>query len=239
MADEPAGLADEQDDEQAMLREAFGLADEQADLADEQDEQAILREAFESENGHAEDDTWFDSDGEPFPEACEAMDVERPPAAAVVAPATAELPSFASSITACAPVVLQEQLAALEAVNMEGFVRNGDAFEAYFKSWDLRLYTATSAAGQLLGFAISGAEGRGKVFLYELHIHKDARGCGLGRKFIDLVESSGTPYRGSTTMELNVHKDNPSKGFYERLGFDITGEASSGLALVMRRKRKR
>ena len=31
-------------------------------------------------------------------------------------------------------------------------------------------HIATLESGELVGFAISGAEGRGKVFLYELHV---------------------------------------------------------------------
>ena len=77
------------------------------------------------------------------------------------------------------------------------------------------------------------------MFLYELHVDGDARGRGLGRALIDLVERSGTSRgRGGTTFELNVHKENTdAQGFYEHLGFAPMGETSGGLALVMRRKR--
>ena len=65
---------------------------------------------------------------------------------------------------------LQEQLVALEAANMAAFERNGESFAAYFTRWDLMIHTAKAADGTLMGFAISGAEGRGKLFLYELHV---------------------------------------------------------------------
>ena len=89
-----------------------------------------------------------------------------------------------------------------------------------------------------MGFAISGAEGRGMVFLYELHVAKPARKRGVARSLLDLVERS-SPSRGrsSPTVELNVHRGNDALGFYEREGFAPTGELSGGDVIVMRRKR--
>lgn len=57
-----------------------------------------------------------------------------------------------------------------------------------------------------MAFAISGAEGRGKQFFYELHVKDDAGGVGLGRTLVDLAERSGTSRgRGSVMIELDVH----------------------------------
>ena len=156
------------------------------------------------------------------------------------APAAPTAPAFASSIAACLPAAAQEQLTALEAANMAGFTRNGDAFDRYFTKWDLTVHTVRSADGQLLGFAISGLEGRGKAFLYELHVAADARSRGFGRALIDLVERSATRARGGGggTVELHVHKSNiAAQEFYEHLGFVLVGEASEGRVLVMQRKR--
>ena len=99
-------------------------------------------------------------------------------------------------------------------------------------------HIATASDGALMGFAISGAEGRGLVFLYELHVAKSARKRGVARSLLDLVERS-SPSRGrsSPTVELNVHRGNDALGFYEREGFAPTGELSGGDVIVMRRKR--
>lgn len=59
--------------------------------------------------------------------------------------------------------MLQEKLIELEKTNMAAFKRNGDAFDTYFRRWDLMVHTAMSGAGELLAFAISGMEGRAKV----------------------------------------------------------------------------
>lgn len=148
------------------------------------------------------------------------------------------MPSFASSLCACVTASVQAQLVALEAANMASFERNGAPFEDYFKRWDLTVHIATDSDAMMLGFAISGAEGRGKLFLYELHVAKAARKRGVARALLELVERS-SPSRGRTSpmVELNVHCDNDALGFYKHEGFAQTGELCGGDVIVMRRKR--
>jgi ribosomal protein S18 acetylase RimI-like enzyme len=168
------------------------------------------------------------------------MEVEPPRATAAPAPPTpAEPPSFRAEICACIPTTLQEQLVALEAANMAGFERNGEPFAAYFRRWDLTAHVITLASGELAGFAISGAEGRGKVFLYELHVAAAHRHRGYASALLELVERSSTSRSASAvTVELNVHRANASaRGFYERVGFAESGTTSGGDVLVMRRRR--
>ena len=94
-----------------------------------------------------------------------------------------------------------------------------------------------TASVELLGFAISGTEQRGKkVFLYELHVRQGQRGGGIGTALMEMAERTA---RGADrTMELNVHKDNEAAlGYYEiKCGFARCGEVSGGVAYVMRRK---
>ena len=165
-----------------------------------------------------------------------AMDVESPSTAA----ATSELrPSFAGQLAACVPAGLQEQIVALESANMMSFKRNGTAFADYFKRWDLTVHTATAADGTLLGFAISSTEGRGKLFLYELHTDVDCRKRGVATTLLDLVEQSSLS-RGRTSpmIELNVHTENEAaRAFYEHVGFVKTGSHTGDTVLIMSRKR--
>ena len=130
---------------------------------------------------------------------------------------------------------LQAQLAALEAANMAGYARNGDAFGAYFtKSYTVHVVTA----GELVkGFAIHSAwRGRGgTVFLYELHVAADQRKRGVGSALIDLTVQPAPRGFRAKIVELNVHKtNNDSKAWYERRGFKEEGEAPGGLAFVMK-----
>ena len=182
------------------------------------------------------------ADVEPAADGAAAMDVEPAADGAAAAPTTAPPPSFRAEICACLPAALQEQLAALEAANMAGFERNGEPFAAYFNRWDLKVHVMTLASGEVAGFAISGAEGRGqsaKVFLYELHVADAHRGRGYASALLELVESSGTARTGSAKMvELNVHEANANaRGFYARVGFVESGTTSGGAVLVMRRRR--
>ena len=97
----------------------------------------------------------------------------------------------------------------------------------------------TLASGELAGFAVSGAEGRGKVFLYELQIAAAHRRRGYASALLDLVErSSMTRSAAATTVELNVHTANVSAcGFYKATGFVQSGTTSGGDVLIMRRRR--
>ena len=147
------------------------------------------------------------------------------------------LPSFRSDLCATVPAELQEQMAAIEADFSKGHQRNGAKFEDYFSRWDLMTHLAIAPSGDLIGFAVSGTEQRGvKVFLYELHVHKDWRRRGIGTALMDMAWRTA---RGANrTMELNVHKDNEEAlDFYEKkCGFGRCGEVSNGLSFVMRRK---
>ena len=104
-------------------------------------------------------------------------------------------------------------------------------------------HIATLESGELVGFAISGAEGRGKVFLYELHVAAAHRRRGFAtaliRALIELAERSSMSRSASAkTIELNVHSANASSiAFYERIGFAESSRTSGGTVLVMRRRR--
>ena len=47
--------------------------------------------------------------------------------------------------------------------NMAGFERNGEPFAAYFNRWELMSHVMTLESGEVVAFAISGAEGRGAL----------------------------------------------------------------------------
>jgi len=74
-------------------------------------------------------------------------------------------------------------------------------------------------SGDLRGFASTGIEGRGKAFLYELHVDEGQRSRGIGSSLLELAErSSGCRGRVSPTVELNVHSD--------RGGHPVVGRAN-------------
>ena len=111
------------------------------------------------------------------------------------------LPSFRSELCPCVPAELQLQMVTIEAEFMKGRVRNGINFETYLARWDLIAHLAILPSGELIGFSISGTEQRGtKIFLYELHVHQDKRGRGIGTALMEMAERTargGQPARSS------------------------------------------
>ena len=152
-------------------------------------------------------------------------------------------PSFFSTTIDRLPDAEREAMVELEKRNMKGYQRNGDVFEAYFERADLTVHTATSAEGELYGFAISGAEAtRGKFFLYELHVSKVARNCGIGTMLLSSVEKyTQTQHRAgkaaAVELELQVHEGNQEAlSFYKKVEFVEVGKTADGM-VIMRRKR--
>lgn len=153
-----------------------------------------------------------------------------------------QAPVFGTVVCGNARTLIKEQIVALEAANMKEFERNGPKFEKYLGKCDLMLHTVMTTKDVLLGFAISGNEGRcsnSKVFVYELHVAAAHRRCGLAKALLDLCEkSSMTRGRSSPTLELQVHKGNSNAiSFYEHMGFACMSPDSNGNMFVMQRKR--
>jgi ribosomal protein S18 acetylase RimI-like enzyme len=166
----------------------------------------------------------------------EPSHAQTPPAAAVD-PLPAQPFSVKTEVCACLDLELREQLRVLESVTMHGLDRNGDVpFADYFKSFDLKAHIMTLESNDLVGFAISGMDGRNKIFLYELHIDAKHRGNGYARVLLGYVQRSNTSRSASaTTIDLNVHKLNANaRDFYKYIGFGEIGETSCGKMLVMR-----
>ncbi|KAL1507180.1 hypothetical protein AB1Y20_008031 [Prymnesium parvum] len=146
---------------------------------------------------------------------------------------------FATIICGDATRITKEQIVELEAANMESHPRNGDPFEAYLSRMDLLVHTAMTSEGELVGFAISCNEGRGKVYVYELHVTAAHRRRGIARALLELCEQSSTSRgRNSPLLELQVHTANSAaQGFYTHMGFVHMRQICNGSVCVMQRKR--
>ena len=64
---------------------------------------------------------------------------------------------------------------------------------------------ALSADGNLLGFAISGTEGRGKLFLYELHVAEAQRNHGIASSLLELVTQTRSRSPADVTVMVRIH----------------------------------
>ena len=150
-------------------------------------------------------------------------------------------PNFHSGKATALSVEEKKAVIELEKMNMQGFARNGDAFETYLNQPELTVHTATSADGELYGFAVSGAEpAKSKFFVYEVHVAKMARRCGIGSMLLSIVEKHTQHPKGkgkAVELELHVHEANEeARAFYVKQGFLETGKIASGM-VIMRRKR--
>jgi ribosomal protein S18 acetylase RimI-like enzyme len=73
------------------------------------------------------------------------------------------------------------------------------------------------------GFASVSAEGENKFKLNKLYVLPTTQKTGAGKALLQQVIQFAKDNQG-TELFLQVKRDNPSKGFYEKQGFIITGE---------------
>ncbi len=59
--------------------------------------------------------------------------------------------------------------------------------------------------------------------LHKIYCLPETKGQGMGKKLLEEVENI-VIQRGKNTLELNVNKYNPARGFYEKMGFEIIYE---------------
>jgi diamine N-acetyltransferase len=84
------------------------------------------------------------------------------------------------------------------------------------------LLTANSQPQAFASFGQKSEEH--KIFkLHKIYVLPDNHGKGYGSLLIDEVKKR-VLLEGGTTLDLNVNRYNPAKGFYEKLGFIIIKE---------------
>ena len=89
---------------------------------------------------------------------------------------------------------------------------------------DGRVRVAVDALGRLLGFSVVLPIRGGRCELDDLFVEPDSMGRGVGRLLVtDVAERSATA--GASHVEVIANPN--ALGFYERLGFEITGQAST------------
>ena len=59
--------------------------------------------------------------------------------------------------------------------------------------------------------------------LHKIYALPDQQGKGIGKFIINYISAQIKPL-GATALQLNVNRYNRAKGFYEKLGFKVTGE---------------
>lgn len=99
---------------------------------------------------------------------------------------------FKTEIASCLPTAIVEAMVSLESNAMTGLERcSAQSVAEVVKRWDRMATWAESPDGELLGFAISSSEGRGKnakLSVWELHVKTNERRKGIATALLDLVQ---------------------------------------------------
>jgi ribosomal protein S18 acetylase RimI-like enzyme len=102
---------------------------------------------------------------------------------------------------------------------------NPDAIEPPHQAIaDGRVRVAVDASGRHLGFSVVLPVKDGRCELDDLFVEPDSMRLGVGRLLVDDV---ATRAAASGASYLDVIANPNALGFYERLGFEITGQAST------------
>ena len=83
---------------------------------------------------------------------------------------------------------------------------------------------AVDAFGRRLGFSVVLPIRGGRCELDDLFIEPDSMGLGVGRLLVDDVATRAAA-AGASYVDVIANPN--ASGFYERLGFEITGQAST------------
>ena len=89
---------------------------------------------------------------------------------------------------------------------------------------DGRVRVAVDALGRRLGFSVVLPISGGRCELDDLFVEPDSMGVGVGRMLVDDVVSRAAAAGAS---HVDVIANPNAVGFYERLGFEVTGQAST------------
>ena len=114
-------------------------------------------------------------------------------------------------------------------------------YESREQSWQRGLtqegiFAAEDAAGKIIGFATGGGERSGDYpdvegELYAIYLLKDLQSKGTGRALTAAV-AANLLEKGMSSMLVWVLADNPSRGFYERMGGRLLDEKTIEIAGV-------
>jgi len=102
---------------------------------------------------------------------------------------------------------------------------NPDAIEPPHRAIaDGRARVAVDAFGRRLGFSVVLPISGGRCELDDLFVEPDSMGLGVGRLLVDDVVTRAA---AASASHVDVIANPNAVGFYERLGFEITGQAST------------
>ncbi len=112
---------------------------------------------------------------------------------------------------------------------------NPDAIEAPHQAIaDKRVRVAVDASRHLLGFSVAQPLEDGRCELDDLFVEPESMGLGVGRMLVDDVASRAAD-AGATHVDVIANPN--ALGFYERVGFENTGDVSTRFGQGIRMSR--
>jgi ribosomal protein S18 acetylase RimI-like enzyme len=145
------------------------------------------------------------------------------------------LPRLTGHVVACIRDAAPDEAIALQSLHRRAadvwdeyraqLAANPDAIEPPHQAIaDGRVRVAVDASGRHLGFSVVRPLAEDRCELDDLHVEPDAMGLGVGRQLVeDLASRAATAGAASVDVIANPN----ALGFYERVGFRVTGDAST------------
>lgn len=101
-------------------------------------------------------------------------------------------------------------------------------FRIKFNFSDAKIILVNGVKAGLFKASYTGSNSQ--WYIYQVQIHPNYQGLGIGSKIIlDLCQQALT---NDLSVGLSVLKSNPAKSLYERLGFSVTGSTNSEYEMV-------
>lgn len=129
----------------------------------------------------------------------------------------------------CSHIQFCDRKSLLDLDQLQALFKLGAFWAENRKAEDLSIAIANSEpvisvwdAGQLIGFARATSDGIYRANIWDVVIHPDYRGAGLGRKLVETVLSHPRMSRVERVYLMTTHQQR----FYERIGFECNSSTT-------------
>lgn len=129
----------------------------------------------------------------------------------------------------CSHIQFCDRKSLLDIDQLQALFKLGAFWAENRKAEDLSIAIANSEpvisvwdAGQLIGFARATSDGIYRANIWDVVIHPDYRGAGLGRKLVETVLSHPRMSRVERVYLMTTHQQR----FYERIGFECNSSTT-------------
>jgi [ribosomal protein S18]-alanine N-acetyltransferase len=132
--------------------------------------------------------------------------------------------SIRTAVVGDLPTIYRGELRYMQAIEPDQLERWLSSVDRKLELWidHLDRSSILEVAGETVGYSIWMPR-EGEAVLVTIHVHPDARGAGYGRLLLERFVTDARA-AGAERLTLGVHRDNPARRLYERVGFVHTGD---------------